>query len=112
MLGEGLRIGLGDIRETRHAADMHSRIDASHVHDQHAIAASGILRRERKARGALGVAGVMKYRELGAAERNKEWSNMGTASSPCRIVLAEDNPADVGLVRQALRETKRSVSDG
>ncbi|HUE01613.1 MAG TPA: response regulator [Bryobacteraceae bacterium] len=29
---------------------------------------------------------------------------MDTASSPCQIVLAEDNPADVGLVRLALRD--------
>ena len=29
---------------------------------------------------------------------------MNNASSPCHIVLAEDNPADVGLVRYALRE--------
>ena len=30
--------------------------------------------------------------------------DMDTASSPCQIVLAEDNPADVRLVRQALRD--------
>jgi CheY-like chemotaxis protein len=29
---------------------------------------------------------------------------MNSASTPCNIVLAEDNPADVGLVRRALRE--------
>ena len=29
---------------------------------------------------------------------------MGELCSSCRIVLAEDNPADVGLVRAALRE--------
>jgi CheY-like chemotaxis protein len=29
---------------------------------------------------------------------------MSTACSPCQIILAEDNPADVGLVRHALRE--------
>ncbi len=29
---------------------------------------------------------------------------MDTASVRCQIVLAEDNPADVGLVRQALRD--------
>ncbi len=29
---------------------------------------------------------------------------MSTACSPCHIVLAEDNPADLGLVRHALRE--------
>ena len=42
---------------------------------------------------------------------------MDTASSPCQIVLAEDNPADVGLVRQALRDHAvhcdlRVISDG
>lgn len=36
---------------------------------------------------------------------------------PCRIVLAEDNPADVGLVREVLREHQvccdlRVISDG
>lgn len=31
---------------------------------------------------------------------------MGTTCSPCQIILAEDNPADVGLVREALREHK------
>ena len=29
---------------------------------------------------------------------------MSTTCSPCHILLAEDNPADVGLVREALRE--------
>ncbi len=29
---------------------------------------------------------------------------MGTTCSPCQIVLAEDNPADVLLVHEALRE--------
>ncbi len=42
---------------------------------------------------------------------------MGTAYSPCQILLAEDNPADVGLVRYALREHRvdcelRVISDG
>jgi CheY-like chemotaxis protein len=42
---------------------------------------------------------------------------MSTASSRCRIVLAEDNPADVGLVRRALSEHEilcelRVISDG
>jgi CheY-like chemotaxis protein len=42
---------------------------------------------------------------------------MDTASSPCLIVLAEDNPADVGLVRQALRDHEvhcdlRVIADG
>ena len=31
---------------------------------------------------------------------------MSTTCSPCQIILAEDNPADVGLVREALREHK------
>jgi CheY-like chemotaxis protein len=31
-------------------------------------------------------------------------NNMGESSSPCQIILAEDNPADIGLVRAALRE--------
>src|SRR5881227_1055464 len=36
---------------------------------------------------------------------------------PCQIILAEDNPADVGLVREALREHDvqcdlRVISDG
>jgi CheY-like chemotaxis protein len=44
-------------------------------------------------------------------------SNMGSASPLSQIVLAEDNPADVGLVREALREHKihcelRVISDG
>jgi len=42
---------------------------------------------------------------------------MGTACFPSQIVLAEDNPADVGLVREALREHQircdlRVISDG
>ena len=42
---------------------------------------------------------------------------MVTETSRCRIVLAEDNPADVGLVRAALREHEvdcelRVLSDG
>ena len=42
---------------------------------------------------------------------------MGSASSPHQIVLAEDNPADVGLVRYALREHDvacdlRVIADG
>jgi len=42
---------------------------------------------------------------------------MGIAPSPYHIVLAEDNPADVGLVRVALREHAvdcdlRVISDG
>jgi chemotaxis family two-component system response regulator Rcp1 len=42
---------------------------------------------------------------------------MATAVSPCWIVLAEDNPADVRLVREALREHDvncelRVISDG
>ena len=42
---------------------------------------------------------------------------MDTASVRCQIVLAEDNPADVGLVRQALRDHDvhcdlRVISDG
>jgi CheY-like chemotaxis protein len=42
---------------------------------------------------------------------------MATACSPCQIVLAEDNPADVGLVRHALREHQvecnlRVIGDG
>jgi CheY-like chemotaxis protein len=42
---------------------------------------------------------------------------MLTETSPCRIVLAEDNPADVRLVREALRENKvncelRVLTDG
>ena len=42
---------------------------------------------------------------------------MDIASSPCQIVLAEDNPADVGLVRYALREHAvacdlRVIADG
>jgi CheY-like chemotaxis protein len=42
---------------------------------------------------------------------------MGTTCSPCHIVLAEDNPADVGLVREALREHEvhcdlRVICDG
>jgi len=42
---------------------------------------------------------------------------MDFGSSSCHIVLAEDNPADVGLVRRALREHAiqcdlRVISDG
>jgi CheY-like chemotaxis protein len=42
---------------------------------------------------------------------------MGESCSSCLIVLAEDNPADVGLVRAALREHEvvcdlRVISDG
>lgn len=42
---------------------------------------------------------------------------MGSVRSPSRIVLAEDNPADVGLVREALREHNvhhelRVIADG
>lgn len=42
---------------------------------------------------------------------------MVMAASPCQILLAEDNPADVRLVREALREHKvhcdlRVISDG
>jgi CheY-like chemotaxis protein len=42
---------------------------------------------------------------------------MGSAASPCHIILAEDNPADVGLVRAALHEHQvecdlRVISDG
>jgi CheY-like chemotaxis protein len=41
---------------------------------------------------------------------------MGESCSSCQIVLAEDNPADVGLVRAALREhgvdCELHVSDG
>jgi hypothetical protein len=37
-----------------------------HVHDQHAVSASGILRREQLS--ALSMAGVMKNCELGAAK--------------------------------------------
>lgn len=42
---------------------------------------------------------------------------MSTTGSPCQIILAEDNPADVGLVRMALREhgvdcELRVISDG
>lgn len=42
---------------------------------------------------------------------------MDSACSPCNIVLAEDNPGDVGLVREALREhgvqcELRVISDG
>jgi hypothetical protein len=42
---------------------------------------------------------------------------MDPASSPCQIDLAEDNPADVGLVRQALRDPEvhcdlRVIPDG
>jgi CheY-like chemotaxis protein len=44
-------------------------------------------------------------------------TNMNTPISSCQIVLAEDNPADVGLVRQALRDHSvhcdlRVISDG
>ena len=42
---------------------------------------------------------------------------MGITPSTCKIILAEDNPADVGLVRYALREhgvdcELRVISDG
>lgn len=42
---------------------------------------------------------------------------MNSAPLPSRIVIAEDNPADVGLVREALREHNipcdlRVISDG
>jgi len=42
---------------------------------------------------------------------------MAVATSPCQIVLAEDNPADVGLVRYALSKHDvqcelRVISDG
>lgn len=42
---------------------------------------------------------------------------MSTTCSPCHILLAEDNPADVGLVREALREHQvkcelRVICDG
>jgi CheY-like chemotaxis protein len=42
---------------------------------------------------------------------------MNSAASPSQIILAEDNPADVGLVREALREhgvhcDLRVLSDG
>lgn len=43
--------------------------------------------------------------------------HMVMAASPCQILLAEDNPADVRLVREALREHEvhcdlRVISDG
>lgn len=42
---------------------------------------------------------------------------MSTTCAPCHILLAEDNPGDVGLVREALREHKihcdlRVICDG
>ena len=42
---------------------------------------------------------------------------MAVATSPCQIILAEDNPGDVGLVRYALRQHQvdcelRVLSDG
>lgn len=42
---------------------------------------------------------------------------MGITCAPCHILLAEDNPADVGLVREVLREHKvhcdlRVICDG
>lgn len=47
----------------------------------------------------------------------EDTGKMGAGISPCQIILAEDNPADVGLVREALMEYEvdcelRVISDG
>jgi two-component system response regulator len=42
--------------------------------------------------------------KLAGTERVLERTDMSTVCSPYQILLAEDNPADVGLVRHALRE--------
>ena len=43
----------------------------------------------------------VRFEKSGQEERTE---HMGESCSSCQIVLAEDNPADVGLVRAALQE--------